>query len=113
MDDTHQPHDDQPEPNTELDRWMNEKRDELTKRVIDSGFLFRVFGVWRRFGAQLRTDEATGNPSPMRVEDMLTIGIAHVYYQALIDAYPQIAQEAADLTWEEAMHLLYVREHAT
>jgi hypothetical protein len=113
MDDTDQPHDDEPEPISDKNLWVLEKTKELTMRVIDGDLLPKMFSALRTTGKQLQAHETSGESMPIGVDDMLSIALAHVFYQALIDAYPELAEEMSELSYVEALHLLYVREHAT
>ena len=113
MDDTDQPHDDQPEPISDKNLWALEKTKELTRRVMDGDLLPKMFRALRTTGKQLQAHETSGESMPIAVDDMLSIALAHVFYQALIAAHPELADEMSELSYVEAVHLLYVREHAT
>lgn len=114
MDETNEPDDDQPQLSSDFSVWLVVKTRELTRRVLSGQTAPAPLDLFNTLAKipMIPTDEHANEPDPMSPDDMISVTLSHLFFQALIETHPERADEFANLSYTEALHRLYQHEHA-
>ena len=86
--------------------WSTETTRRLSRTVLRCGPDFSVLDL-------VRTLKTSHEPTPDTEyetdihQDMLSVVLAHAFYQALLVESPELAPQLAELSYAEALHVVY------
>jgi hypothetical protein len=82
----------------------------LSRTVLRCGPEFSVLDLARsrKTGHEPKRDTEYETDSH---QDMLSVVLAHVFYQALLAEAPELAHRLAELSYPEALHVVYHHAH--
>ena len=95
---------------TSFAHWSMETTRRLSRTVLPCGPGFSVFDLVRTRDIGHKPIQHTEYETDIH-DDMLSVVLAHVFHQALLVESPEVAPDLADLSYEEALRVVYHHQH--
>ncbi|HTJ72787.1 MAG TPA: hypothetical protein VL551_34935 [Actinospica sp.] len=90
--------------------WSTETTRRLCRTVLNCGPNFSAIDLVKNIRPDHQPKQHTEYETGI-YQDMLSVVLAHQFHQVLLAESPDLAHELADLSYAEALHVVYHHQH--